>query len=237
MRKKVYEYRELPALFTTSSIDHVLGINKRRLNRLLESWIDGGEVVRLRNGIYARSDSNQFGIAAKLYNGYIGLSSALYLHGLKTELERIVYVCVSTKQRPCNFKNVKFMPIPISKQLYGTELHDGILISTYPKTIFDMLLKPRYANTFDMFRALNIRPFNNSEWKEVLLYAKDANLSTVRRMGLVFDGRAPAWFIKSLLSLARPVGRSFFRSKKTESYNDKWHIYDNFNIRRWENAV
>ncbi len=237
MEQKVSSYRELPELFTMSSLSGALHINRRRLSRMLESWVEEGVVVRLRKGTYAKSDANQFRIAAGLYNGYIGFSSALYLYGLKTELERIVYVCVSTREKTCYFKGVKLQPIEIQKQLYGTELHDGTLVSTYPKTIFDMFLKPKHASMFDVYRAINTRPFDNREWMELIYYAKDSNLSTMRRIGFALDGIAPAWFTAELLSLAKGSGKSFFGSKKTANFNSKWRIYDNIGVRRWVNAI
>lgn len=237
MVQNVSYYRELPELFIGSNLARALNLGKRKLNRVLNGLVLDGTIVKLRNTVYARADSNQFAIAAELYGGYIGFSSALYLHGLKTELERIVRVCVSEREKPAYFKNVKLLPIQINGQLYGTELLNGILVSTYPKTIFDMLLKPKHADFFDMYRALNTRAFKESEWRELFYYATGANLSTVRRLGFVLGGRAPGWFTKALEQLNRHSGKSFFRSRKRINFDTKWRVYDDINVKRWENAV
>lgn len=237
MEQNVYNYRDLPPLFSGLSVAHAFHLGMRKLYRVLNFWVAAGLAVRLRNGMYARGDANQFRIAAELYDGYVGFSSALYLHGLKTEIESIVRVCVSKREKPCYFKNVKLSPIFISGQPYGTELLDGVLVSTYPKTIFDMLQRPGYADFFDLYRALNTREFSKSEWEELLYYAGNADLSTVRRLGLVLEGRAPRWFVDALMALNKPIGRSFFRTKSTNNFNAMWRIYDDINVKRWEDAV
>ncbi len=234
----------LPEVFRVDDVIRLSdkGITRRRLAYAISKLLEDKKLVKVVNGIYSKT-GNVFYIAYKLHGGYIGFSSALYLHGLKTEVEPIVYVCTPSRHA----KRIKILDsiikaVNMSEQQYGTMLMDidgmEIRVSTYAKTIFDMLSKPRYADYFDMYRAMNIRKLNQEEWKELLYYAKNSSITDIRRIGYATDGIAPHWFTKELHGTSSKGYRaSFFFKHKAENYIRKWDLFDDLRITRWRNAI
>ncbi len=240
---KVINIEDLPQVFKTSEIVRVTHgkVSKRRINYRIKNLLRRGKLFRISKSVYSKT-ANIFYISIYLYKGYIGFSSALYLHSLKTEVSGEIYVCTSTYKKRRKILGRIIMPVNMSKQQYGAEFMvvdgDEILVSTYPKTIFDMLSVPKYANYFDMYRALNERNLTKKEWEELLYYATDSSLTDVRRIGYALEGLAPAWFVKKLYKLSREGSRiSYFFKHKNINYNSRWEIYDSINVRQWFNAI
>jgi predicted transcriptional regulator of viral defense system len=232
-------FGSLPDIFDARSVKLALGgrTSSRSVNRALRKYVDERLLVKLRNGVYAKTSANQFAVADYLFRGYVGFSSALYLHGLKTEVEDRVMVCTRKKYTARKFGRVTLTPVFFSDFLYGTETLGGVVVSTYAKTLFDMLYKPAYADFFDFYRAINQRAPGREAWAELLLYLERANLTTIRRAGYALDGKAPDWFTKKLSGMSAKVGKSFFARKKLVNFSRKWRIYDDANIMRWKDAV
>lgn len=232
-------YGMLPDAFSLDSAKKSLKdrIGPRSINRIIKGYMSEKLLVKLKNGHYAKASADIFAVANFVYRGYIGFSSALYLHGLKTELEDTITVCTGELGVPVYFMEVRILPVHFSELLYGTALVNGAIASTYPKTLFDMLYKPKYSSFFDFYRALNQKRPSEEEWRELFGYAKDANLATRRRAGYALERFAPRWFLKELSGLDSGKGKSFFSKKVSENFSKRWLIYDSSNIKRWENAV
>ena len=209
---------------------------KRTAYRYISMLKKEGRIVKVAKGIYARSDADPYYIASHIYTGYIAFASALYVSGLKTETEKIIYVAVGKNKREIKFQDRIFKPVGMGKFFFGSIKNEkGIYLSNYPKTIFDMFHKPRYADFYSLYRALRWKPLREEEWETLAKLAKMAPLSTVRRLGYGLEGKAPEWFIKQLEKLNEPRGVSFFIPHKAKNLNKKWRVYDPQNIRRWLN--
>lgn len=232
-------YDLLPDIFNSTTIWHVIKsrISRRTFNRQLAGYIAQKRLIRLRAGAYAKSSADRFGVATYLYKGYVGFSSALYLHGLKNEVEDRVYACTTVHKSGTRFLGIDLLPIYLGALCFGTTLVEGVSVSTYAKTIFDMLYRPRYANYFDMYRALNTRKLSDADLKELLYYARKANLSTVRRMGYALEGLVPKRFCDELHKMDTGIGKSFFHHKVATGFSRRWLIYDDAHISRWKNAT
>ena len=232
-------FGSLPDIFDARNVKLALKrrASARSVNRALERYVGEGLLVRLKNGVYAKASANQFAVADYLYRGYVGFSSALYLHGLKTEVEDRVMVCTRKKAAARKFGGVTLVPVFFSDFLYGTETLDGVVVSTYAKTLFDMLYKPAYADFFDFYRAINRKGPGREVWTDLLQYLKRANLTTIRRAGYALEGKAPDWFTRKLSELNAMRGKSFFARKRLANFSRKWRIYDDANVRRWKDAV
>ncbi len=233
----------LPRIFRSSEIIKLSKgkITRRSLGYAISKLVMERKLVMLKKGIYSKT-GDIFYMAQYLYKGYIGLSSALYLYGLKEEVENAVYVCVKSPAKKVTRLGVRIVPVNMSRMQYGTHFveHEGntVLVSTYAKTVFDMLSRPKYANYFDMYRAIGLKPLTSAEWRELLGYAESSDITDIRRTGYATDGIAPKWFTEDLIKLSKKGYRtSFFFGHIAKSYNCKWSIYDSIGIRRWVNAV
>ncbi len=231
-------YVYLPDIFTSEELHSSMGkeITKRSINRILSGYVRKGLVARLKNNLYAKASADEFYVASASTGGYIGFSSALYLHGLKTEVEGSVYACVDNIQKKLHFLDTLIIPVHMPTMCYGTVIIGKVAVSNYPKTIFDMLFKPKYANFFDMYRALKYRNMDKKEWSLLLRYAERSNLTTIRRIGYSLEHLSPRWFSRRLFKLNKPSGKSFFYKKLAVNFSEKWLIYDDLNIKRWANA-
>ena len=233
----------LPDTFNINRLSKLMHgkASKRMLNYAIVKLVKEKKLIKVKNGTYSKV-GDVFYIANRVYGGYIGFSSALYLYGLKNELDAVVYVCTKSSEKKLKILDKIIEPINMSEQQYGTQIVDlsgkDILVSTYPKTIFDMLAKPKYANYFDMYRAMTIRPLSRIEWKEFLFYVKSANITTIRRAGYATEGIAPKWLTKKLNQLSKIGYRtSFFFKHKAKNYSSKWSIFDDLSMKSWYNGV
>lgn len=238
---KIINIEILPPVFNVEDIMAGGKMTKRVVSYAINRYVREGKLFRIRRGVYSKV-ANPFYIAATLYNGYIGFSSALYLYGLKTEVEANVMVCVPKNYKKTGFLDKLIFPVNLSKQFYGFSLLArgdlDIPVSTYPKTIFDMFYKPKYANFYDLYVAVNNRQLSDTEWKRLLYYVQNSNLSTVRRVGYGLEGKAPQWFTDKLLKRSKRGSRtSFFFAHKPVNHNAKWDIFDDIDVKRWENAT
>jgi predicted transcriptional regulator of viral defense system len=228
----------LPEIFKPTEVARLSEnkITTRNISYALRKLLKEKKVVKLKRNLYAKTTANPYEIACFAFKGYVGFSSALYLHGLKEESEKEIQVCVKTSSKPLKFLNRTITPVNIGAFLYGTQFIDRVLVSTYAKTIFDCFLKPKNAGFFDLFRALNRRKPTESEWRELFQYLKDSNITTIRRAGYALEGKSPGWFINNLEKLNRKGVSCFMKEYKGE-FNSKWGVYDDIQIKRWEDAI
>lgn len=242
MNKIVNRLEDLPEVIDTRSLMRLTHgrLTMRMLNYALGKYARGGRLVRIRRGFYSRT-ADPFYVASRMYSGYIGLSSALYLHGLKTEIEGSVLVCVPRPMRELRFLGKTLVPVNLSKFAFGSALMQhgdfDVPVSTYPKTVFDMLYKPAYSNYFDLYRALHARRLAPDEWRALCRYLSGANLTTARRAGYVLEQEAPAWFTKRLRQRSDSgKGSSFFLKHSMRNYRPGWRLFDDIGVDRWKNA-
>ncbi len=212
-------------------------VTLRSLRYFVGKMVAQGGMLKLKSNLYAKRIANPFYVASSAYRGYIGLSSALYLLGLKEEVEGQILVCVSGNRKPLDFLGNSFVPVNVSKMFYGTTMVNGVLCSSLPKVVFDMFYRPRYANFFDLYRALNRRPLSQEEWELLLGYCRSSNTATTRRIGYSLEGMAPKWFTSSLKALSDKKGKaSSFIKPSGGHFINGWKLYDDIDIKRWEDA-
>ncbi len=240
MTKLVDLYKMLPDTFKLDAVFSQLSskVSRRTINRQIKTFINTKKLVRLESNIYAKSTADRFKVAQYFYGGYIGFSSALYLYGLKNEVDDVVYVCIEEHMKARSISHTELKPIYLGRMCFGTVFLNNVLVSSYAKTVFDMLHKPKYANLFDLFRALRERTLSKKDLKELLYYVSIANnLSTTRRIGYSLDGIASEWFIKKLQKLNTRKGKSFFIRKRHVNLSKEWLLYDDVGIERWKYGI
>ncbi|MEM3212056.1 MAG: hypothetical protein QXR85_01950 [Candidatus Micrarchaeaceae archaeon] len=242
MNKFVIRFEDLPQIIDTQKIIKTTHghLTMRMLNYAIQKYIKDNKLIKIKRGIYSKS-TNPFYVATKIYRGYIGFSSALFLYRLKTEVEKNVFVCTASSMKPTRFLDKELVPVNVSRYAFGTEYVDSngleVSVSTYPKTIFDMFLRPGYANYFDLYRALHTRILEHDEWKALEHYLRGASLTTIRRAGYALEEEAPGWFTERLKKLSDKGSRSsFFFKHKMLRYNSSWNIFDDIDIKKWKNA-
>jgi len=106
----------------------------------------GGRIVRLKRGTYSASPiRDAFASAQAVFNGYIGLSSALYLHRLISEVPFTVTVVTARKSGAKRVGGYEFRAVALGGKAVGFERKGPYVVSTRAKTLFDCLYLPKYA--------------------------------------------------------------------------------------------
>ncbi len=115
---------------------------KTTLSRLSKS----GKIIRLKRGTYSTNPLiDAFTSAQYIFNGYVGFSSALYLHRLITEIPFSIAVVTRFKSGTRTIGQYEFRAVALKDKAVGFSDIDGIVISTRSKTLFDCLYLERYS--------------------------------------------------------------------------------------------
>lgn len=133
-----------------------------------------GRIIRLKRGVYSSNPIRDAFIAAQcVYNGYIGFSSALYVHKLIAELPFIVTVVTTYKSASTTVGVYEFRAIAMKEKAIGFENVGGLTVSTRAKTLFDCLYLERYSIERDkLIEAYKTAKLSYDELMEFDSYAK-----------------------------------------------------------------
>ncbi len=143
---------------------------KTTLSRLCKSH----RIIRLKRGVYSSNPIRDMFIAAQCtYNGYIGFSSALYVHKLIAELSFTVTVVTTYKSASSTIGAYEFRAIAMKEKAIGFETVGELAVSTRAKTLFDCLYLERYSIEKDkLIEAYKLARLSSDELREFNSYVK-----------------------------------------------------------------
>ncbi len=143
---------------------------KTTLSRLGKS----NRIIRLKRGVYSSNPIRDTFIAAQcIYNGYIGFSSALYVHKLIAELPFTVTVVTTYKSASKVIGAYEFRAIAMKEKAIGFESMGELTVSTRAKTLFDCLYLERYSIERDkLIEAYKLAKLSSDELREFNSYVK-----------------------------------------------------------------
>ena len=144
---------------------------KTTLSRLSKS----GRIIRLKRGTYSVNPiENAFIAAQATFSGYIGFSSALYLHMLIAEMPFSITVVTVNESKLKKFGSYEFRAVALKNKAVGFEKKDCIAVSTRAKTLFDCLYLEKYSIEEDkLIEAYKSHPLNRKEWLEYDGYVRE----------------------------------------------------------------
>ena len=137
---------------------------KTTLSRLNKS----GRIIRLKRGAYSTSPmQDPFACAQAAFGGYIGFSSALYIHKLISELPFGISVVTRDVSKTKTIGQYEFRAVALKEKAIGFETRGPYVVSTRAKTLFDCICLPRYAVDFQkMIDAYAASPLSIKERRE-----------------------------------------------------------------------
>ncbi|MBI5636137.1 hypothetical protein HY993_04210 [Candidatus Micrarchaeota archaeon] len=143
---------------------------KTTLSRLNKA----GKILRLKRGVYSSNPLvDEFYCAQSVYNGYLGFSTALYLHKLITEVPFTIFVVTTSQSKSKNFGEYEFKAVSLKEKAIGFTRLGGYVVSTRPKTLFDCLYLPQYGvgekKLIDCFKQAEL---SKKEWSEFDFFAR-----------------------------------------------------------------
>lgn len=151
------------------------------LSRLGQS----GRILRLKRGLYSANPMKDAFLCAQLvFNGYLGFSTALYLHKLIAEAPFTVTVVTKGTSRAKRVGEYEFRAVALKEKAVGFERKGGCVLSTRAKTLFDCLYAPKYSVEEEkLFRAFSEAELAEEEWREFGRYVKKfASGKTAKKM-------------------------------------------------------
>ena len=114
-----------------------------------------------------------FAAAQATFNGYLGFSSALYLHKFITETPFTITVVTTNTSASKVFGHYEFRAVALKNKAVGCEVKGSYSVSTRAKTLFDCIYLPVYSveekKIVESFREARL---TGKEWKEFEGYVK-----------------------------------------------------------------
>lgn len=154
---------------------------KTTLSRLRKQ----GRIIRLKRGTYASNPpKDAYACAQATFNGYLGFSTALYLHELIAEIPFTITVVTTATSRTKAIGEYTFRAVALREKAVGFKRMRGYSISTRAKTLFDCLYLPRHSlEERKLLEAFRDAALTESEWAEFEVYVKKfASGGTAKQM-------------------------------------------------------
>ena len=134
-----------------------------------------GRIIRLKRGVYSANPlKDPFAAAQATFNGYLGFSSALYLHKLTTEIPFRIIVVTRRLSKLRQLGPYEFLAVALGGKAVGFETRGGYVLSSRPKTLFDCLYLPKYGIGWQKLAdAYALVKMTENEWYEFGAYCEN----------------------------------------------------------------
>ncbi len=159
---------------TLEVVDSLHLCNSFTLKTTLSRLHKAGRIIRLKRGVYSANPMvDPFICAQNTFNGYLGFSTALYLHKFITELPFALAVATTNKSGYKTFAPYEFRAVALKEKAVGFERLGPYVVSTRAKTLFDCLYLPMYGVEWPkLIAAYEEKPLSKNEWREFDSYVK-----------------------------------------------------------------
>lgn len=143
---------------------------KTTLSRLNKA----GKIIRLKRGVYSSKPmKDAFAVGQELFNGYLGFTTALYLHRMITEVPFRITVVTANLSKSKTIEAYEFKAVALHEKAVGFERLGSYTVSTRAKTLFDCVYLQRYSiEEKKLVQAFKQARISEAEWKEFDIYIK-----------------------------------------------------------------
>lgn len=143
---------------------------KTTISRLNKS----GRIMRLKRGVYSvKPMRDALACAQDAFNGYLGFSTAMRVHGLISEIPFTLFVVTPGVSKRVEFGDYEFQAVALGSKAVGFEKKGIYVVSSRAKTLFDCIYLPRYAvERAKLFDAFSRAGLTCLEWKEFDSYVE-----------------------------------------------------------------
>jgi predicted transcriptional regulator of viral defense system len=221
---------------------------RNKINKISSGLSSKGYMKRLKKGVYLVQDKptgkpvidDPYKIAASIFEGYIGFSSALAIYGLLDYEPFTIFVVTKNRSAERWIGEYTFRSVAMGKRAVGMTYYKGVYVSTMAKTFFDCFYKPQYGGGYSAItKALDEADIDWGEFKQYLELGSDA---FCQRTGYVLDmlnketGKVPEDVLGYLRSRIKNNTKLVPTGRPTGKYNREWMVMDNLgkdNILSW----
>lgn len=228
------------------TIDNLYKLNKflkfaekSTIKEIAFRLVKKGNLVRLKRGKYmvvkALENRDALKMANYIFDGYIALTSALFIYGYNQTKSFIIWGVTSSRKKIRKIGEYTYIALPMGKLVFGSVYHNGYKVSTKAKTLFDCVYNIHYIEDIGPLLDL-IRDMNEEDFSELLKYLHIIQTSSIiQRIGFILGkANAPK---KTLSKIKKLSGKSVIRLDKNNRrylrYNREWKVFDNINIDRF----
>jgi predicted transcriptional regulator of viral defense system len=152
------------AAFRTKEYSALLG-KKTYARLVLHRLKKKNELVLVRNGFWAFPDSLPEAIACEVSMPcYLSFHSAIYMHGLTTQIPRVIQLAVTRNAKSYYVLSNKVQEYKIKKVFFtGFTSKDGLLLASPEKAFADSINVPRSCPDFVLEEVLEKIDLNNAK--------------------------------------------------------------------------
>ncbi len=207
------------------------------LKQVVASLARKGKLVRVRKGEYfvAGDGVDELLVAQEAFRGYLGFSTALWMHGIKTETPAVAYVVSGKAGKERKIGGLVAKGVGLGEKAFGWKFMGKHRVSTKAKTLFDCLLKPKYCGGINaLAQYLRDAQMTESDWDELEVLLKEyGGSSTIQRAGFVIQkakGAAPQHLLNWLdnrIAERHCVTVADPHLPRAGALEKKWFLYDN----------
>ncbi|NYZ73660.1 hypothetical protein H0O00_00800 [Candidatus Micrarchaeota archaeon] len=172
-----------PAGIASLDVLKSLGLcGAKSLRTILSRLGKSGRIIRLKRGVYSASPMRDaFACAQSAFNGYLGFSSALYLHKLITEVPFTITVVTTNVSAMKKIGEYEFRAVALKEKAVGFERKGPYVVSSRAKTLFDCAYLPRYSVPMEkLVQAYRSARLSDEEWREFDSYAPAGRKAAAR---------------------------------------------------------
>lgn len=195
--------------------------------------------VRLSRGRYVvvkiPSVYDPLKIANYIFDGYIALSSALFVYGYNQARSFSIFGTTAFRKKIRKIGEYEYTAVPMGRLTSGVCYHDGYKVSTKAKTLFDCIYNIQFVDDLGpLFRL--VRDMGQEDFDELFVYLKlSKNLSMIQRTGFFLEkAHAPKNIIYKLdAAKGNSIIKLNKKDKRCTRYNKRWKIFDNINLDRF----
>lgn len=208
---------------------------KRRIALLAKA----GWLVRIKKGLYLvvtdltnrRVGNISSLLISKALNAqsYISFANALNFHGMFDQLTKTVDAITPVRARNYSFQNTEFRFFRVKMELYfgfSEERVEGkaVNIAEREKVILDYLYLRKNAAALSLI-VEKLREYKHDfDFSKMTDYAKAYNITTVRKLGFLFDTIGVS--SEALEEIARENKTGFSKiHAQAKTFNAKWRLY------------
>ena len=143
---------------------------KTTLSRLNKA----GKIIRLKRGLYSHNPiQDVFATAQATFKGYLGFTSALYLHKLIAEMPFTIVVVTTHTSKSKTLGIYESKAVALKEKAIGFERKENYVISTRAKTLFDCIYLQEYSiEPNKLVESFKQAKLSSGEWHEFDLYVK-----------------------------------------------------------------
>ncbi len=200
---------------------------------------------RVKNGLYfvqtpfATGLEDEFAYAQNAFNGYLGFSTALYLHKLSDQLPFEITVVTRSKSAVKKDGEYSFRAVSMGKKAFGSQTlcageggGGNYVVSTRAKTLYDCLLHPNLAGGLSIvLKAFFDARLSEKEWREFFWFAQKFEKNAFfQRLGYLLSLLAEKdnGVEKAVLECKKKVkAKAYLQGRKKGVYVKEWMVFDN----------